>query len=80
MDIKNVRKWVREFNSGRVNVDDEERSGRPSHSNEEVQAVEEAMLKIRRVMVRDMEEKPGGVCSRDSIRLILTEKLNYRKV
>ncbi|UYV66186.1 hypothetical protein LAZ67_4000648 [Cordylochernes scorpioides] len=30
MDIKNVRKWCREFNEGRINVHEEQRSGRPS--------------------------------------------------
>lgn len=80
IDVKNVRKWCREFLSGRENVHDEERTGRPSHSNETVQAVEAEMLKNRRVTVKDLEEKLGGVCSRDSIRVILKDTLNYRKV
>uniref|UniRef100_A0A182W8J5 Uncharacterized protein n=1 Tax=Anopheles minimus TaxID=112268 RepID=A0A182W8J5_9DIPT len=60
MDIKNVRKWSREFNSGRTNVHDEERSGRPSVSDAIVQAVEAEMLKNRRATIRDLEEKLGG--------------------
>uniref|UniRef100_A0A182S0D6 HTH_48 domain-containing protein n=1 Tax=Anopheles funestus TaxID=62324 RepID=A0A182S0D6_ANOFN len=40
MDIKNVRKWSREFNSGRTDVHDAERRGRPSVSDAIVQAVE----------------------------------------
>lgn len=80
MDVKNVRKWSREFLSGRINVHDEERSGRPSLSDEIVQAVEAEMLKNRRATVKDLEEKLGGVCSRDSIRVILKEKLLYHKV
>ena len=65
MDIKNVRKWSREFNSGHTNVHDEERSGRPSVSDAIVQAVEAEMLKNRRATIRDLEEKLGGVCSND---------------
>ncbi|KAJ8939458.1 hypothetical protein NQ318_023084 [Aromia moschata] len=30
MDVKNVRKWCREFSEGRENVLDEQRSDRPS--------------------------------------------------
>lgn len=80
MDIKNVRKWSREFNSGRTNVHDEERSGRPSVSDAIVQAVEAEMLKNRRATIRDLEEKLGGVCSSETIRHILVNNLQYRKV
>ena len=31
-DVKNVRKWCREFTAGRTEIHDEERSGRPSIS------------------------------------------------
>ncbi|UYV63100.1 hypothetical protein LAZ67_2003132 [Cordylochernes scorpioides] len=34
MDIKNVRKWCREFNEGQINVHDEQRSERPSFRNQ----------------------------------------------
>lgn len=80
MDIKNVRKWSREFNSGRTNVHDEERSGRPSVSDAIVQAVEAEMLKNRRATIRDLEEKLGGVCSSETIRHILVNNLQYHKV
>lgn len=80
MDIKNVRKWSREFNFGRTNVHDEERSGRPSVSDAIVQAVEAEMLKNRRATIRDLEEKLGGVCSSETIRHILVNNLQYHKV
>lgn len=80
MDVKNICKWCCKFLSGDENVYNKERSGRPSHSGKAVQAVEAEMLKNHRVTVKDMEEKLGGVCSRDSIRVILKDKLNYLKV
>jgi hypothetical protein len=40
MDIKNVRKWCREFESGRTAIHDEERTGRPSLSDETVAKIE----------------------------------------
>ena len=42
MSIEMVRKWKRQFESGRENVHDEERSGRPS-----VSRGEDAVLAIR---------------------------------
>jgi len=36
IEVKNVRKWCREFSAGRLNFHDKERSGRPSHSYETV--------------------------------------------
>jgi len=36
MAINNVHKWCREFESGRVNVKDEQRSGQPSTSADPV--------------------------------------------
>jgi hypothetical protein len=37
MTVQHVRKWCREFDSGRVNVMVEQRSGRPSTSADLVQ-------------------------------------------
>jgi hypothetical protein len=38
-----VRKWCREFDNGRVNVMDEQRSGRPSTSADLVQDIDAAV-------------------------------------
>uniref|UniRef100_A0A182U4K4 Transposase Tc1-like domain-containing protein n=1 Tax=Anopheles melas TaxID=34690 RepID=A0A182U4K4_9DIPT len=38
------------------------------------------MLKNRRVTIRDLEEKLGGVCSSETIRHILVNNLQYHKV
>jgi len=37
MAVNNVHKWCREFESGQVNVKDEQRSGQPSTSTDPVQ-------------------------------------------
>jgi hypothetical protein len=43
MTVQHVRKWCREFDSGRVNVMDEQRSSRPSTSADLVQDIEAAV-------------------------------------
>jgi transposase len=56
MSVQHVRKWCREFKDGRTDDHDEQRSGRPSVSDETIAKVEETMLKDRRVMVRELCE------------------------
>ena len=48
MDVRNIRKWCREFTAGRTEIHDEERSGRPSISDEIVAKVEQIMRQDRR--------------------------------
>lgn len=79
MSVQHVRKWCREFKNGRTNVHDEERSGRPSVSDETIAKVEAAMLSDRRVTVRELSEMIPDV-SKTSIDKILTEHLGYAKV
>jgi histone-lysine N-methyltransferase SETMAR len=79
MDIKNVRKWCREFESGRTAIHDEERTGRPSLSDETVAKIERVMRQDRRITLDDLSILVPEV-SRTSIYRVLTEKLNYRKV
>jgi hypothetical protein len=43
MTVQHVRKWYREFDSGGVNVMDEQRSGRPSTSADLVQDIDAAV-------------------------------------
>lgn len=54
MDVKNVRKWCREFTAGRTEIHDEERSGRPSISDETVAKVEQIMRQDRRITLDDL--------------------------
>jgi transposase len=56
MSVQHVRKWCREFKDGHTDVHDEQRSGRPSVSDETIAKVEETMLKDQRVMVRELCE------------------------
>ena len=79
MDIKNVRKWCREFESGRTAIHDEKRTGRPSISDETVAKIERVMRQDRRITLDDLCISVPEV-SRTTIYRVLTEKLNYRKV
>ncbi|UYV60570.1 hypothetical protein LAZ67_1001556 [Cordylochernes scorpioides] len=71
MDIKNVRKWCREFNEGRINVHDEQRSGRPSLPESTVN---------RRITLEEIEDGLNEDCSHFSVHKIVSETLGYRKV
>ena len=79
MDVKNIRKWRREFTAGRTEIHDEETSGRPSISNETVAKVEQIMRQDRRITLDDLCLLVPEV-SRSTIGRTLTEKLEYRKV
>jgi len=54
MDVKNVRKWCREFTAGHMEIHDEERSGRPSISDKTVAKVEKIMRQDRRITLDDL--------------------------
>ena len=79
MDIKNIRKWCREFAFGRTEIHDDKPTGRPSTCNETVTKVEETMRKDRRVSLDDLCVSIPEV-SRTTIYRILKDKLQYRKV
>jgi transposase len=79
MSVQHVRKRCREFKDGRTDVHDEQRSGRPSVSDETIVKVEETMLKDRRVTVREFCEIIPDV-SKTCIDKILTDHLGYAKV
>lgn len=75
-----VRRWVRQFNEGRDQVHDDERSGRPSLVNEElVRAVEEVVKENRRFTMTDLSTKFPQI-SRSLLHEIVSEKLNFRKL
>ncbi|GLV40064.1 hypothetical protein CBL_02949 [Carabus blaptoides fortunei] len=54
MDVKNVRKWCREFSEGRENVHDEQRSGRPSLSESTVARIDEMVRNNRRITLHEI--------------------------
>jgi hypothetical protein len=55
MTVQHVPKWCREFDSGRVNVLDEQGSGRPSTSADLVQDIDAAVQADRRVSIAQLE-------------------------
>jgi hypothetical protein len=55
MTVQHLRKWCREFDSGRVNVMDEQRSGLPSTSADLVQDIDAAVQADRRVIIAQLE-------------------------
>ncbi|UYV79501.1 hypothetical protein LAZ67_17002920 [Cordylochernes scorpioides] len=80
MDIKNVRKWCREFNEGRINVHDEQLSGRPSLLESTVARIDEMVRANRRITLEEIEDGLNEDCSHFSVHKIVSETLGYRKV
>jgi transposase len=80
MNRQNVAKWRREFNAGRIDVHDEQRTGRPSLINNDlVQTVEENIRADRHVMINELHEMIPEV-SKWLVHEIVKEKLDYRKL
>ena len=75
-----VFKWVKRFSQGRESVTDEERSGRPatSRTEENIAKVRHILRENRCLTVRSIEEE--GNIDRETVRKILTEDLDMRKV
>ncbi|UYV69313.1 hypothetical protein LAZ67_6003226 [Cordylochernes scorpioides] len=80
MDIKNVRKWCREFNKVRINVHDEQRSGRPSLPESTVARIDEMVRANRRITLEEIEDGLNEDCSHFSVHKIVYETLGYRKM
>jgi hypothetical protein len=78
MTVQHVRKWCREFDSGRVNVMDEQRGGRPSTSADLVRDIDAAVQADRRVSIAQVEIRFN--LFRGTIWDIVHEGLGYRKV
>jgi hypothetical protein len=78
MTVQHVRKCCREFDSGRVNVMDEQRSGRRSTSADLVQDIDTAVQADRCVSIAQLEIR-FSLC-RGTIWDIVHERLGYRKV
>jgi len=75
-----VYKWVKGFPNGRESVIDEERSGRPatSRTEENIANVRHILRENRWLCVWSISEQ--GNNDRESVRKILTEDLDMRKV
>ena len=75
-----VRKWVRMFNEGRENVNDEARSGRPSLLNDDlVRKVNERVRDNRRFTISDLSLYFTEI-SRTLLNDTVSSHLGYRKV
>lgn len=79
MDSKNLRKQCREFTADSTDIHDEEKSGRPSTSNETIAKIKAAMLKDRRVMIEELAFLVPGV-SPATIHRILADKLHFNEM
>lgn len=80
MDIKNVRKWCREFSEGRKNVHDEPRSGRPSLPESTAARIDEMVRNNRRITLHEIREGLNEECGYFSVQNIVSEVLGYHKV
>lgn len=79
ISVQHVRKWCREFSEGRMEIHDENRSGRPSVSDGVVEKVETILLEDRRITINELALLIPEISSA-TIHKILTEKLGYHKV
>jgi len=72
--------WYRRFKSGRTSVEDDPKTGRPSTSmdDDHVEKVLAVIRQNRRLTVREVAEE-AAIC-KSSCHLILTEKLQIRRV
>jgi len=75
-----VYKWVKRFSEGRESVTDEERSGWPatSRTEENIAKIRQIVRKNCRLTVRSIAEQVN--IDRETVRKILTEDLDIRKV
>ncbi|KAL4083729.1 hypothetical protein QTP88_029045 [Uroleucon formosanum] len=75
-----VFEWHKRFCSGREDVEDDDRSGRPttSSTNENVEKIDKIIRQDRRLSVRAVAEMVN--IDRESVRKILVENLNIKKV
>ena len=78
--VRKCHEWYRRFESGRMSVEDGPKSGRPSTSmdDDHVEEVIAVIRRNRRLIVRGVAEEVG-IC-KGSCRLILTDKLQMRRV
>ncbi|XP_075210291.1 histone-lysine N-methyltransferase SETMAR-like [Lycorma delicatula] len=78
MSVQHVRKWCREFSTGRKEVHDEEQSGRPSVLEAVIEMVKREALQNRRITARELLAGiPGS--SYGTVKRALTKILGYHK-
>jgi hypothetical protein len=74
-----VFEWYKRFCSGREDVEDDDRPGRPTTSStkENIEKIDQIIRQDRRLSVRAVEEMIN--IDRKSVRRILVENLNMKK-
>ena len=80
MSRARVFEWHKRFASGRTDLEDDPKSGRPttSRNEENIQKVKKLVRSDLRLTVRMLAEELG--LRRESVRLILTEDLGMKKI
>jgi histone-lysine N-methyltransferase SETMAR len=78
--IRTIQRWVAAFRGGKFDVDDDERTGRPSTActDANVTLVESKVKENRRITIRALMEETG--LSHGTVERILTETLGLRRV
>jgi transposase len=80
MNRQNVTKWCREFSEGRTDVNNEQKSSRPSLIVDELlQEIEGEIRANRRVTISELHHIIPEV-SKTTVHETVTEKLGYRKL
>jgi hypothetical protein len=80
MNQQNMTKWCPEFSEGRTDVHDEQRSGRPSFTSDDLlQETEGEIRANRHATIRELPHIILEV-SKTTIHEAVTEKLGYRKL
>lgn len=75
-----VRKWVWQFNDGRTNIHDKDRSGRPTVvSDELVEKVNEKICENKCFIIRILSDESPPI-SKSLLHDIVVNRLNYRKM
>jgi histone-lysine N-methyltransferase SETMAR len=78
MSVQSVRKWCRYFEAGHSSLKDEDRSGRPSTSEDIVSLIDDAVKENRRVTLAQLQTM--FAVSHGTLWDIVHDRLGYRKV
>jgi len=78
--LRTIQRWLADFEKGRISIEDEERSGRPSTelSEKNIQLIQEKIEEDRRVTLRQLAEDTG--LSYGTVERIVTTKLHLKRL
>ncbi|UYV67587.1 GTF2IRD2B [Cordylochernes scorpioides] len=80
LPVVGLEELAGDFNEGRINVHDEQRSGRPSLPESTVARIDEMVRANRRITLEEIEDGLNEDCNHFSVHKIVSETLGYRKV